>query len=167
MFSTTIGAPRLLPIPFASRRAMMSVAVPAPVGTISRIGRVGQADLAEPPEPSCACAPNATARHASTIAAVRFMSIRARGNNGRSARLPQMIAQQRPVARDAVAPIEQAEARPQAHGIVGKYRLAELAFEPLDHAHAAPVATRHDDGIGVRPVGAQAELVGLLRTGRP
>jgi hypothetical protein len=46
-----------------------------------------------------------------------------------SERLPQMIAQQRPAARDAVTPIEQAKARPQGRG------LAELAFEAAVKEH--------------------------------
>src|SRR5262245_23543509 len=42
MFSTTIGWPSVREAPSATRRAIMSVAAPGPVGTISLIGRLGQ-----------------------------------------------------------------------------------------------------------------------------
>src|SRR5262245_30015577 len=42
MFSTTIGWPSVRDAPSATRRAIMSVAAPGPVGTISLIGRLGQ-----------------------------------------------------------------------------------------------------------------------------
>src|SRR5262245_31107143 len=42
MFSTTIGWPSVRDAPSATSRAIMSVAAPGPVGTISLIGRLGQ-----------------------------------------------------------------------------------------------------------------------------
>src|SRR5262245_13610559 len=58
MFSTYICCPSARETLSASRRAMMSVPRPGPVGTISRIGRVGQV---------CACAPAAAAMTSSTL----------------------------------------------------------------------------------------------------
>ena len=76
----------------------------------------------------------------------------------------QVVAQQPAVAGDAVASLEQAQARPQADGVVREHRLAELVLQPLDDAHRRPVAAGHDDGVRVRPVGPAAELVGGFRT---
>src|SRR5262249_31057542 len=76
-----------------------------------------------------------------------------------------MIAQQRAVALDAVACLEQAPARPKAHGVVREHGLAELALEPFDDAHRGPIAARHDDGVGIRPVDPAAEVVSRLRAG--
>ena len=42
MFSTNIGCPIVRDTPSASNRAMTSVEAPAPVGTISLMGRLGQ-----------------------------------------------------------------------------------------------------------------------------
>src|SRR5262249_44526371 len=68
MFSTTTGWPRFPPMALATSRAMTSVAVPAPVGTIIRTGRGGQAG------PLCACACTSTAAtHASTSPSPRPM----------------------------------------------------------------------------------------------
>src|SRR5512142_1166704 len=69
MFSTTTGWPIAPPMLLATSRAMMSVAVPAPVGTIIRIGRVGHA------VPLCPCAwtENAAATHVSTSPSTRPM----------------------------------------------------------------------------------------------
>src|SRR5262245_58015945 len=58
MFSTYICCPSARETLSASRRAMMSVPRPGPVGTISRIGRVGQV---------CACAPESAATASSTL----------------------------------------------------------------------------------------------------
>src|SRR5262249_10942295 len=58
MFSTYICCPSARETLSASRRAMMSVPRPGPVGTISRIGRVGQV---------CACAPALAASANSTL----------------------------------------------------------------------------------------------------
>src|SRR5215467_5208690 len=79
------------------------------------------------------------------------------------AALRQVLPQQHAVARNAVVATEHAQAGPQADRVVAQHRLADLLLEPLDDAHAAPVAARHDDRVGLRPVGAQAELVGVLR----
>ena len=79
--------------------------------------------------------------------------------------MPQVVAEQPAVAGNAVATLEQAQARPKADGIVGEDRLAELALQPLDDAHRRPVAARHDDGVRLGPVGAAAELVGRLGAG--
>ncbi|MGN0908860.1 MAG: hypothetical protein ACI4NA_04505, partial [Succinivibrio sp.] len=37
-----------------------------------------------------------------------------------------------------------------------------LLLQPLDHRHRGPVAAGHDDGIGLRPVGAAGEVVGCV-----
>src|SRR5262245_9344410 len=74
-----------------------------------------------------------------------------------------MVAKQQAVARDAAASSEQPQTRPEAHGIVGKDGLAELALETLDDTHRRPIAARHDDGLRLRSVGPKAELVGFLR----
>ena len=76
----------------------------------------------------------------------------------------EVITQQLAVAGNAVTRLEQAQAGPKTDGIVRKHRLAELALQPLDDAHRRPVAAGYDDGIRVRPVGPQPELVGLFRT---
>src|SRR5215472_11018468 len=76
----------------------------------------------------------------------------------------QMIAKQAAVAGNAVAGLEQAQTSPQAHRVVREHRLAELALQPFDHAHGRPIAARHDDGVGVRPVGAAPEVIGFFRT---
>src|SRR5262245_59822219 len=77
----------------------------------------------------------------------------------------QMVAQQPAVAGNTVVALEHAQARPQAHGIVGQNRLAKIVLESLGDAHREPVAARHDDGLRVRPVGAPAELIGPFRIG--
>src|SRR6185437_13449739 len=82
-----------------------------------------------------------------------------------TALIRQMLAQQQAVAGDGLAALEQAQASPQAHRVVGEYGLAEFALEPLAHAHGRPVAARHDDGLGIRSVGAAPKLVGRLRPG--
>src|SRR5215510_10098500 len=58
MFSTYICCPSARETLSASRRAMMSVPRPGPVGTMSRIGRVGQV---------CACAPASAANASSRL----------------------------------------------------------------------------------------------------
>src|SRR5579883_75494 len=76
-----------------------------------------------------------------------------------------VIAQQRAVARNAIVAVEQPQAGPYAHGIVAEHRFADLLLQPLDDAHAAPVAARHDDRVGLAAVGAQAEVISLLGIG--
>ena len=76
-----------------------------------------------------------------------------------------MLAQQHAVAGDAVAALEQAQARPQTHGIVGEHGLAEFALQLFHHAHRRPIAARHDNGVGIGAIGAAAERVGGLRAG--
>src|SRR5215831_20337265 len=75
----------------------------------------------------------------------------------------QMIAKQAAVAGNAVTGLDEAQTRPQADGVVREHRLAELALQAFDHAHGRPIAARHDDGVGVRPVCAAAEFIGFFR----
>src|SRR5262249_45875400 len=76
----------------------------------------------------------------------------------------QMIAKELAVAGDAAAGRDEAQARPQADGIVRQHRLAEFALQPLDHAHGWPISARHDDGVRVRPVRTAPEFVRFFRT---
>src|SRR5215204_5836250 len=75
----------------------------------------------------------------------------------------EMVAQQPAITGNAVVSLQQPQAGPKADGVVHQDRLAEFVLQPLDHRHRGPVAARHDDRFGLRPVGPVGKLVGGLR----
>ena len=74
-----------------------------------------------------------------------------------------MVTKQSTVAGDAVVVLEDPESRPDAHCIVGQNRFADIALESLDHARRRPVATRHYDGVRIRPICPTAQFAGRFR----
>src|SRR5258706_6267036 len=73
-------------------------------------------------------------------------------NTNEQALLRQVVAQQHPIAGDAVAAFEQAQPRPQAHGVVGEHGLAEFALQPFDYAHGGSICPPACWGRCVPPV---------------